>query len=60
MQITSIGLLNPLKKSFNSRISDLRKKASKKVYVLARVTLYMNISKRRIVMNVFFLNRNSG
>ena len=60
MQTTWIGLLNPLKKSFNSRISDLCKKASKKVYVLARVTLYMNISKRRIVMNVFFLNRNSG
>ena len=44
--------------TFNSHNSDLRKKPIKNVQALARVTPYMNISKRRIIMNAF-LNHNS-
>ena len=44
---TVLGFTFYHKLHFNSHISDLRKKASKKVYVLARVTPYMNVSKRR-------------
>ena len=48
-----LGVKIDQKLTFNSHISDLCKKASKKVHALARVTPYMNISKRRIIVNVF-------
>ena len=34
---------------FNQHISDLCKKASKNVEALARITLYMNLQKRRLL-----------
>ena len=49
-----LGVKIEHKLTFNRHISDLCKKASKKVHALTRVTPYMNISKRRIIMNVFF------
>ena len=45
------------KLSFNSHVSDLRKKASRKINGLARVAPYMSISKRRILMNAFFKSK---
>ena len=40
--------------SFDSQLLEICKKASRKLYALGRVTLYMNLSKRKIPMNVFF------
>ena len=42
------------KLSFDDHISELCKKISRKIYALSRVASYMNISKRRILMNAFF------
>ena len=42
------------KLTFDYHISGLCKKASKKVKALARVSEYMNFSKRKILMNAFF------
>ena len=35
-------------------LSELYKKSSKKINTLARVSQYMNLSKRKILMNAFF------
>ena len=40
--------------TFDYHISGLCKKASKKINALARVSQYMNLSKRKILMNAFF------
>ena len=40
--------------TFDYYISGLCKKASKKINALARVSEYMNLSKRKILMNAFF------
>ena len=42
------------KLSFDYRLSEICKKASRKLYALGRVTPYMNLSKRKILMNAFF------
>ena len=47
------------KLSSDDHISDLCKKASRKIHALSRVALYMNISKRRILMNALFKSRFS-
>ena len=40
--------------SFDHHISEICKKASRKVCLLARVTSCMSLSKKRSLMNVFF------
>ena len=40
--------------SFDDHISELSKKASRKIHALSKVASYMNISKRYILMNAFF------
>ena len=45
--------------NFNDHISDLCKKASRKVSALARVTPLMGLSKRKLLMNVFFTSQFS-
>ena len=40
--------------TFDYHISELCKKASKKINALARVSQYKNLSKRKILMNAFF------
>ena len=35
-------------------LPEICEKASRKLYALGRVILYMNLSKRKILMNVFF------
>ena len=42
------------KLSFDYHLSETCKKASRKLYALDRVTRYMNLSKRKILMNAFF------
>ena len=39
--------------------SDLCKKASRKISVLARVTTFIGLSKRKLVMNAFFTSQFS-
>ena len=40
--------------SFGYHLSEICKKASRKLFVLGRVTPYINLSKRKILMNAFF------
>ena len=43
----------------NKRINDLCKKASRKISALARITPFMSIEKRKVVMNAFFTTQFS-
>lgn len=43
----------------DDHISELRKNASRRIHVLARVTPYMSISKTCIFMNAFFISQFS-
>ena len=54
-----LGVKFDHKLSFNDHISELCKKASRKIHALSRVASYMNISKRRILMNAFFKSQFS-
>ena len=49
-----LGVKFDHKRSFDDHISELCKKASRKIHALSRVASYMNISKKRILMNAFF------
>ena len=49
-----LGVKFDHKLSFDDHISELCKKASRKINALSRVASYMNISKRRILMNALF------
>ena len=49
-----LGVKFDHKFTFNDYISELCKKASRKIHALARVTLYMNIAEKHILMNAFF------
>ena len=42
------------KLTFEKHITDICRKASRKTYALARIVPYMDLSKRRMVMNAFF------
>ena len=44
---------------FDDPISELCKKASRKIHALSRVASYMNISKKCILMNAFFKSKCS-
>ena len=50
--VTVDGNLN-----FNCHLENILKKASKKVHVLARITPYMSIPKRKLLMNSFFASQ---
>ena len=54
-----LGLKFNHKTFFDDHISELFKKASRKIHTLSRVTSYMNISKRRILTNAFYKSRLS-
>ena len=49
-----LGVKIDVNLNFNDHISDLCKKASIKIFPLARVTLCMVLSKRKFLMNAFF------
>ena len=44
---------------FDDHISELCKKAGRKIHALSRVASYMNISNRRILINAFFKSQSS-
>ena len=54
-----LGVKFDSKLTFGDHISELCQKTSRKIHALSRVTPYMNISKRRILMNAFFKSQFS-
>ena len=54
-KLLGINIDNKLR--LNTHVEDLCKKASRKIRTLARVTPYMAVSKRRVIM--LFLDHNS-
>ena len=48
-----LGVIIDNKLSFNEHVAGLCKNASKKLHALARVSNYMNMEKRRTIMNAF-------
>ena len=40
--------------TFEKPITDICRKSSRKIYALARIAQYMDLSKRRMIMNAFF------
>ena len=49
-----LGVKFDSKLRFDQHITDLCRTASRKIQALARVTPFMNLSKRRLLMNSFF------
>ena len=49
-----LGVTDDANLNFNCHLENILKKASKKVHVLARITPYMSIPKRKLLMNSFF------
>ena len=49
-----LGMQFDNKLSFDYHLSEICKKASRKHYALSRVNPYMNLLKRKILMNTFF------
>ena len=49
-----LGVKTDSQLSFNNHLETIIKRASQKVHVLARIALYMCISKSKLLMNVFF------
>ena len=45
--------------TFDDHIFELCKKASRKIHALARLTPYMNIAEKRVLMNAFFKSQSS-
>ena len=54
-----LGVKFDKKLSFDDHISDICKKAGRKIFALTRVTSYMGIAKKRILMNAFFTSQFS-
>ena len=49
-----LGIKVDSRLNFNEHLDGIIKKASRKINALSRITPFMNISKRRILMNSFF------
>ena len=54
-----LGLKIDVNLNFNDHISDLCKKAGRKISALATVTPFMGLSKRELLMNAFFASQFS-
>ena len=54
-----LGVKIDVNLNFNNHISDLYKKASRKISALARVTLLTGLSKRNLLMSTFFTSQFS-
>ena len=54
-----LGVKIDVNLNFNDHISDLCKKASRKVSALARVTPFLGLSKRKLLMKAFFTSEFS-
>ena len=49
-----LGINIDSKLGFKTHVEDLCKRASRKMHVLARITLHMDLPKRHIIFNAFF------
>ena len=54
-----LGIKNDNKLSFNEHLDEMCKKAGQKLNALARLTPFMNIRKRRVLLNAFFISQFS-
>ena len=54
-----LGVKFDKKLAFDDHISDICQKTGRKISALARVTPYMGIAKKRILMNAFFISQFS-
>ena len=54
-----LGVKIDVNLNFSEHISDLCKKASRKISALARIAPFMSIEKRKVVMNAFFTTQFS-
>ena len=54
-----LGVKLDVNLNFNDHISNLCKKASRKISALARVTPFMGLSKRKLLMNAFSLHSSA-
>ena len=52
-----VGVKDDRELKFKEHLEGIIKKASKKVNVLSRITPYMNIAKRKLLMNSFFISQ---
>ena len=52
-----LGVTIDNKLNFNNHLQKILKKANQKVHVLARITPYMSIPKRKLLMNSFFISQ---
>ena len=54
-----LGMKIDSKLNFNMHVDEICKKAGQKLNALSRVTTYMDLSKRRILLNAFFISQDS-
>ena len=54
-----LGIKIGNKLNFNTHVDDICKKAGQKLNALSRVTPYVDLSKRRILLNAFFISQFS-
>ena len=54
-----LGVKTVVNLNFSDHISDLCKKASRRVFASARVTPFMGLSKRKLLINAFFTSQFS-
>ena len=54
-----LGVKIDVNLNFNNHISDLYKKASRKISALARITHFMRLCKRKLLMNAFSLHSSA-
>ena len=54
-----LGIKIDNKLNFNTHVDEICKKAGQKLNALSRVTPYMDLSKRRILLNAFFISQFS-
>ena len=54
-----LGIKIDDKLRFNTHVDEICKKAGQKLNALSRVTSYMDLSKRRILLNEFFISQSS-
>ena len=52
-----LGIIIDSKLNFKEHLEGILKKASRKVNVLSRITRYMNLTKRKLLMNSFFTSQ---
>ena len=52
-----LGIIIDSKLNLKEHLKEIIKKASRKVNVLSRITPYMNLTKRKVLVNLFFTSQ---